>query len=71
MQIVILIFAFCAFAGSWAARRRSPLYSHKTTIKLIGAFLLMADYRPRNGGDLERRDLKFECIRWLGDQLCS
>jgi hypothetical protein len=42
VQIVILIFAFCAFAGSWAARRRSPLYSHKTTIKLIGAFLLTA-----------------------------
>jgi hypothetical protein len=41
MQIALLIFCFLSIAGAFTAWRRSPLYSLKTTFKLIGAFLLI------------------------------
>jgi hypothetical protein len=41
MQIALLIFCFLTVTGAFAAWRRSPLYSLKTTFKLIGAFLLI------------------------------
>ena len=41
MQIALLIFCFLTITGAFAAWRRSPLYSLKTTFKLIGAFLLI------------------------------
>jgi hypothetical protein len=41
MQIVLLIFCFLSIAGAFTAWRRSPLYSLKTTFKLIGGFLLI------------------------------
>jgi hypothetical protein len=41
MQIVLLIFCFLTIAGAFTAWRRSPLYSLKTTFKLIGGFLLI------------------------------
>jgi hypothetical protein len=40
VQIWILIFAILTIAGAWLGWRRSPLYSRKTTLKLIGAVLL-------------------------------
>lgn len=40
MQAVVLIFAILTVAGAWAAWRRSPIYSPKTTLKLAGALLL-------------------------------
>jgi protein-S-isoprenylcysteine O-methyltransferase Ste14 len=39
MQFVLLIFALLTIVGSWTAWRRSPLYSLKTTLKMVGAFL--------------------------------
>ena len=39
MQIGILLFAILSLAGAWTAWRRSPLYSHKITIKLVAVFL--------------------------------
>src|SRR5580658_1988525 len=41
MQIALLIFCFLTIAGAFTAWRRSPLYSLKTTFKLVGAFLLI------------------------------
>jgi len=41
MQIALLIFCFLSIAGAFTAWRRSPLYSLKTTFKLVGAFLLI------------------------------
>jgi hypothetical protein len=41
MQIALLIFCFLSIAGAFTAWRRSPLYSLKTTFKLIGGFLLI------------------------------
>jgi hypothetical protein len=41
MQIALLIFCFLTIAGAFTAWRSSPLYSLKTTFKLIGAFLLI------------------------------
>ena len=41
MQIALLIFCFLTITGAFTAWRRSPLYSLKTTFKLIGAFLLI------------------------------
>jgi hypothetical protein len=40
MQFVLLVFAFLTIVGAFAGWRKSPLYSLKTTFKLIGAFLL-------------------------------
>ncbi len=39
MQIALLIFAFVAIVGGFGGWRKSPLYSHGTTLKLVGAFL--------------------------------
>jgi hypothetical protein len=41
MRIALLIFCFLTIAGAFSAWRRSPLYSLKTTFKLIGGFLLI------------------------------
>ena len=41
MQIALLIFCFLTITGAFTAWRRSPLYSLKTTFKLIGGFLLI------------------------------
>jgi len=41
MQIALLIFCFLTIAGAYAGWRKSPLYSVKTTLKLIGAFLVI------------------------------
>jgi len=41
MQIALLIFCFITIAGAYAGWRKSPLYSAKTTLKLVGAFLLI------------------------------
>jgi hypothetical protein len=41
MQIALLIFASLTIVGAFSAWRQSPLYSLKTTLKLIGAFLLI------------------------------
>lgn len=41
MQIVLVIFAISTVLGAWAGWRRSPLYSHKITAKLVGIFLLI------------------------------
>jgi len=41
MQIALLIFCFLTIAGAFSAWRRSPLYSLKITLKLVGAFLLI------------------------------
>lgn len=41
MQIALLIFCFLTIAGAYAGWRKSPLYSVKTTLKLIGGFLLI------------------------------
>jgi hypothetical protein len=42
MQIALLIFCFLTITGAFSAWRRSPLYSLKTTFKLVGGFLLIA-----------------------------
>jgi hypothetical protein len=39
MQIVLVLFAILTIVCSFTAWRRSPLYSLKTTLKLIGAFV--------------------------------
>lgn len=41
MQIALLIFCFLTIAGAFTAWRKSPLYSLKTTFKLVGGFLLI------------------------------
>ncbi len=41
MQIALLIFCFLTIAGAFAGWRKSPLYSVKATLKLVGAFLLI------------------------------
>jgi hypothetical protein len=41
MQIALLIFCFLTIAGAFSAWRKSPLYSIKTTAKLVGSFLLI------------------------------
>src|SRR5271156_3053697 len=41
MQIALLIFCFLTIAGAFSAWRKSPLYSVKTTLKLVGACLLI------------------------------
>jgi hypothetical protein len=41
MQIALLIFCFLTIAGAFAGWRKSPLYSAKTTFKLVGGFLLI------------------------------
>ena len=41
MQFVLLLFAFLTIIGAFSAWRSSPLYSLKTTLKLVGAFLLI------------------------------
>ena len=38
MQFVLLIFAGLTIVGSWVGWRRSPLYSLKTTLKMVAAF---------------------------------
>jgi hypothetical protein len=42
MPIALLVFALLVIAGAFAGWRKSPLYSRETTLKLIGAFLLIA-----------------------------
>jgi hypothetical protein len=39
MNFAILAFAILSLAGSWSVWRRSPLYSHKITLKLVAVFL--------------------------------
>jgi hypothetical protein len=39
MQFVLLIFAALTIVASWSAWKKSPLYSLRTTLKMIGAFL--------------------------------
>ena len=39
MQFVLLIFAGLTIVGSWVGWRRSPLYSLKTTLKMVAAFV--------------------------------
>jgi len=41
MQVFLVIFAICTIASSWAAWRRSPLYSTKITLELVAIFLLI------------------------------
>ncbi len=41
MQFVLLLFAFLTIIGAFSAWRNSPLYSLKTTLKLVGGFLLI------------------------------
>src|SRR5580704_13794694 len=41
MQIALLIFCFLSIGGAFSAWRRSPLYSLKTTFKMVGAFFLI------------------------------
>ncbi|MGO8709063.1 MAG: hypothetical protein ACLQMG_15420 [Terracidiphilus sp.] len=41
MQLALLIFCFLTIAGAFSAWRKSPLYSVKTTVKLVGGFLLI------------------------------
>ncbi len=41
MQIAILLFAILSLTGAWAAWRRSPLYSHQTTLKLVAVYLVI------------------------------
>jgi hypothetical protein len=41
MQFALLIFAVLTIVGALAGWRKSPLYSFKATVKLIGAFLLI------------------------------
>ena len=41
MQIALLIFCFLTIAGAFSAWRKSPLYSVKITVKLVGSFLLI------------------------------
>jgi hypothetical protein len=41
ISLLILIFVVLMFVGSWAAWRKSPLYSGKTTLKLLGVTLLI------------------------------
>jgi hypothetical protein len=41
MQFALLIFAVLTVAGAFAGWRKSPLYSLKATLKLIGRFLLI------------------------------
>ena len=41
MQIALLIFCFLIIAGAFSAWRKSPLYSIKTTAKLVGGFFLI------------------------------
>src|ERR1039458_4029450 len=41
MQIALLIFCFLTIAGAYAGWRKGPLYSVKTTLKLVGGFLLI------------------------------
>ena len=41
MQFVLFTFAILTIVGAFSAWRKSPLYSLKTTLKLIGAFLLI------------------------------
>jgi hypothetical protein len=38
MQFVLLIFAGLTIVGSWVGWRRNPLYSLKTTLKMVAAF---------------------------------
>ena len=42
MQIFLPIFAILTIIGAWTGWRRSPLYSVKITLQLVGAFLLIA-----------------------------
>ena len=44
MQFALLIFCLLTIVGAFSAWRQSPLYSLKTTIKLVGAFLLIAAF---------------------------
>jgi hypothetical protein len=41
MQIALPIIAILMIVGSWSAWRRSPLYSVKITLKIVGVFLLI------------------------------
>ena len=41
MQFALLIFAILTITGAFAGWRKSPLYSLKATLKLIGVFLLI------------------------------
>jgi hypothetical protein len=41
MQFVLLIFCLLTIIGAFSAWRRSPLYSLKTSLKLVGAFALI------------------------------
>src|ERR1035437_2731220 len=41
MQFALLIFAVLTIVGAFSTWRKSPLYSPKTTLKLIGMFLLI------------------------------
>ena len=42
MQLALLIFCLLTIVGAFSAWRQSPLYSLKTTMKLVGSFLLIA-----------------------------
>jgi hypothetical protein len=41
MQLFLIIFAILTIVGGWAGWRRSPLYSHKITLQLLGIFVLL------------------------------
>ncbi len=41
MQFVLLVFCLLTVVGAFSAWRKSPLYSFKTSLKLVGAFLLI------------------------------
>jgi protein-S-isoprenylcysteine O-methyltransferase Ste14 len=42
MQFVLLIFCLLTIVGAFSSWRHSPLYSLKTTLKLVGGFVLIA-----------------------------
>ena len=41
MQFALFIFSFLTIVGAFSAWRKSPLYSLGSSLKLVGAFLLI------------------------------
>lgn len=41
MEIILVVFSILTIVGAWAGWRRSPLYSAKITLQVVGYFLLI------------------------------